>query len=140
MFCLLHLHLFFEIMTSGDAVNSGCKTRFRHKAFNADRDFAPSQDLQPSTKLPFVKSVIGMLRYHMQREGKGTVANAMTTGKVAKQVYAKYFHDTIFCVSAVSPFIGGWRTSSEHGRVTSGALILLDLAILIYPQVFIIQP
>ena len=40
-----------------------------------------------------------MLRYHLERQGKGTVTNAMAVREVAKQVYAKYFHDTVFCVS-----------------------------------------
>ena len=40
-----------------------------------------------------------MLRYHLERQGKGTVSNAMAVREVAKQVYAKYFHDTVFCVS-----------------------------------------
>ena len=51
--------------------------------FDADRDFPPSKDFQPSTKLP---TVIGMLRYHLEREGKGTMTNAMAVREVAKQV------------------------------------------------------
>ena len=86
-------------MTSGETVSSGCKTRSRDKAFDADRDFAPSKDFQSSTKLPTIKSVLGMLRYHLEREGKGTVTNAMALREVAKQVYAKFFHVTVFCVS-----------------------------------------
>ena len=80
----------FAIMTSGEAGSSGCKTRSRDKAFDADRDCVPFKDFQPSTKLPTIKSVIGMLRYHLERQGKGTVTNAMTVREVAKQVYAKY--------------------------------------------------
>ena len=89
----------FVIMTSGETVSSGFKTQSRDKAFDADRDFAPSKDFQPSTKLSTIKSAIGMLRYHLEREGKGTVTNAMAVREVANQVYAKCFHDTAFCVS-----------------------------------------
>ena len=57
MFCLLPSSSLFVIMTSGETVSSGCKTRSRDKAFDVDRDFAPSKDFQSSTKLPTIKSV-----------------------------------------------------------------------------------
>eukprot|EP00731_Ephydatia_muelleri_P029072 Em0020g716a len=67
-------------MTSGETVSSGCKTQSRDKAFDADRDFAPSKDFQPSTKLPTIKSVIGTLRYHLEREEEG--GEAFSVGRM----------------------------------------------------------
>ena len=101
-------------MTSGEAVSSGCKTRSRDKAFNIDRDFASFKDFQPSTKLPTVKSVIRMLRYHLEREGKSTATNAMAVREVAN-IYAKQqstsMTPAVFCVSvSTNQRRLGWRS------------------------------
>ncbi|KAK5853411.1 hypothetical protein PBY51_007198 [Eleginops maclovinus] len=39
-----------------------------------------------------------MIRYHLEM-GNGKVTATMAAREVAKQVYAKYYHDTVFCVS-----------------------------------------
>ena len=39
-----------------------------------------------------------MIRYHLEM-GSGRVTTNMAAREVAKRVYAKYYHDTVFCVS-----------------------------------------
>jgi hypothetical protein len=75
------------------------KTRSEVKDFDADKDFPPSKYFQPPTKLPTLQSVIGMIRYHLEEVGIGKVTADMVVREVAKQIYAKYYHDTVFCVS-----------------------------------------
>ena len=36
-----------------------------------------------------------MMRYHLDRK----VTTNMAVREVARQIYAKYYHDTVFCVS-----------------------------------------
>ena len=75
------------------------KTRSQTKDLDPDKDFPPCKYFQPPTKLPTVQSVIGMLRYHLEMVGIGKVTTDMAVQEVAKQVYTKYYHDTVFCVS-----------------------------------------
>ena len=97
------------------------KTRSAGKVYDADTDFPPSKDFQPPTKLPTLQSVIGMIRYHLEI-GCGRVTTNMALREVAKQVYAKYYHDTVFCVSLSSilrRLEGIWQQFSE-GRKRYG--------------------
>ena len=63
-----------------------------------------------------------MLRYHLERQGKGSVTNAMAVRKVAKQVYAKYFPDTVFCVSVstIQRRVEKLRKTFSVGRMRNG--------------------
>ena len=64
-----------------------------------------------------------MVRYHLERQGKSTVTNAMAVREVAKQVYAKYFHDTVFCVSVVSTIqrrVEKLKKTFSVGRMRNG--------------------
>ena len=74
------------------------KTRSTGIIYNADIDFPLAKNFQPPTKLPTLQSVISMIRYHLEI-GNGRVTTTMAVREVAKQVYAKYYHDTVFCVS-----------------------------------------
>lgn len=72
------------------------KTRSTGNIYNADTDFPPSKNFQPPTKLPTLQSVISMIRYHLEM-GNGRVTTTMAAREVAKQVYAKYYHDCVLC-------------------------------------------
>ena len=78
------------------------KTRSESQIYDFDKDFPPCKTFQPSTQLPTVRSVIGMLRYHLDMatgSKSGIVTKDMAVCEVAKQIYAKYYHDTVYCVS-----------------------------------------
>ena len=68
------------------------------KEFDCDKDFPPQKFFKPPTKLPTVQSVICMIRYHLEK-GIGSVTKDMAIREVTKQIYAKYYHDTVYCVS-----------------------------------------
>ena len=50
------------------------------------------------TKLPVIKSVIGVMR-HLMAGGKARMSVKEAVREVAKRVYAKWFQDTIYCIS-----------------------------------------
>ena len=81
------------------ASGSRSRTRSGAKEYDADREFPPTKNFHPPTKLPTQNRVIRMLRYHMELDGRGVVTTAMAVREVAKQIHAKYYHDTIYCVS-----------------------------------------
>ena len=70
------------------------------------------------TKLPAIKSVIGVMR-HLMAGGKARMAVKEAAREVAKRVYAKWFHDTIFCISLstiVDRLEKMWLTFKEGKR------------------------
>ena len=80
-----------------------CKTRSEGQIFDFDKEFPPCKTFQPLTQLPTVRSVIGLLRHHLDvTTGTGPMRGKVTTDmaicEVAKQIYAKYYHDTVYCV------------------------------------------
>ena len=78
------------------------KTRSECQIYDFDKDFPPCKTFQPPTQLPTVRSVIGMLRYHLDRSTgskSGIVTKDMAIREVAKQICAKFYHDTVYCVS-----------------------------------------
>ena len=48
------------------------------------------------TKLPVIKSVIGVMR-HLMAGGKENMSVKGAVREVAKRIYAKWFHDTVYC-------------------------------------------
>ena len=80
-----------------------CKTRSEGHIFDFHKEFPPCKTFQPPTQLPTVRSVIGLLRHHLDvTTGTGPMRGKVTTDmaicEVAKQIYAKYYHDTVHCV------------------------------------------
>ena len=80
-----------------------CKTRSEGQIFDFDKEFPPCKTFQPPTQLPTVRSVIGLLRYHLEVNNvtgpmRGKVSTEKAIREVAKQIYAKYYHDTVYCV------------------------------------------
>ena len=63
-----------------------------------DPDFVFPAVSKLSTQLPDIGSVIGMVRHHM-RAGFGVRSEVDVIREVAKQVYSKWWHDTIYCIS-----------------------------------------
>eukprot|EP00058_Branchiostoma_floridae_P018115 XP_002603604.1 hypothetical protein BRAFLDRAFT_93148 [Branchiostoma floridae] len=98
------------------------KTRSEAKELDADKAFPPSKHFNPPTKLPTLQSVISMLRYHLEVEGIGKVTTDMAVSEVAKQVYAKYYHDTVYCVSlsTIKRRVEALRKQFTEGRKRYG--------------------
>ena len=77
--------------------DSKTKTRSGGKIYNFDSDFPATKSYVPSDKLPTYKSVVGMLRHLLEGTGQGRgVTVDMVCREVAKQVMAKWFHDTVY--------------------------------------------
>ena len=60
-----------------------------------------------------------MLRYHLEREGKGTVTNAMAVRNVVKKVYAKYFQNSLLRVRIHHSEKGGEAQENTQRDVQS---------------------
>ena len=60
--------------------------------------FPANPSFVPSTQLPTYKSVIGMFRYRMEGIGREETVE-MVAREVAKHVYAKWYYDTVYCLS-----------------------------------------
>ena len=73
----------------------------RHKSGGIDPAvvFPDLSNFSPPTKLPTNRSVVGVLQ-NVIKGSKG--ANQISTNdavrEVAKRVYAKYYHDTVYCM------------------------------------------
>ena len=80
---------------------AGRSSRSGGTILDADVEFPPMRTYEPKSKLPTVKSVIGMIRYHT---GKGGAGNSVDIAirEVAKQVLAKWYHDTVACKSVTT--------------------------------------
>ena len=98
------------------------KTRSEDKDFDANKHFPPSKQFQPPAKLPTMQSVIRMIRYHLEEVGIGKVTVNMAVREVAKQIYAKYYHDTVFCVSlsTIQRRVEALRKQFSEGRKRYG--------------------
>ena len=59
--------------------------------------FPSTEDFIPRTQLPTVKSVIGVLQ-SLTAGGKAKVSHKAAVREVAKRIYAKWYHDTVFCL------------------------------------------
>ena len=65
---------------------------------DVDAEFPPMRSYEPRTKLPSIRSVVGMVKYHTGKGGAGNSTD-MAVREVAKQIYAKWYHDTVACKS-----------------------------------------
>ena len=63
-----------------------------------DNDFL----LEPPTKRHTTKSVIGMMR-NLTLGGKYNMSTRYVAREVAKEVYSKYFHDSVYTETLLKP-------------------------------------
>ena len=84
---------------------------------DADVEFPPMRSYEPKSKLPTIKSVIGMLRYHTGKGGAGKSAE-IAVREVAKQIYSKWYHDTVACksLSTITREVEKLRTVFGEGK------------------------
>ena len=101
-------------------------TRSDGPLLDIEAEFPPMKCYEPKSKLPTVKSVVGMIRYHT---GKGGVGKSAETAlrEVAKQTYAKWYHDTVACKSlptiSWSIFTEGKKRYSEGVKFHNQAIV-----------------
>ena len=79
----------------------------------------------PPDKLPTIASVIGRLRYLMGG-GKKNMEKERALREVAKEVEAKYYHDTIYCKSLatiIKELRTIWTSYSEGKKVAKAGKI-----------------
>ena len=74
------------------------KTRHSSGGIDPNVLFPAMTSFLHPTKLPVIKSVIGVMR-HLMAGGKARMSVKEAVREVAKRVYAKWFHDTIYCIS-----------------------------------------
>ena len=74
-------------------------TRSAGPVLDPDLVFPPREKYQPSSQLPTNGSVISMVRFLLHPTGHVKASETAAFREVAKQVYAKYFHDNICCQS-----------------------------------------
>ena len=74
------------------------KTRHQSGDINPDVEFPVLDQFQRPTQLPTYKSVIGVLQ-SLTAGGKVNCSHDEAVREVAKQLYAKWFHDTVYCVA-----------------------------------------
>lgn len=106
-------------------MSSALKTRSSGVVLDPDQVFPLCKLFQPVEKLPNNKSVICLIRYHVDRGGAG-ITHAKAISEVAKQVYAKWYSDTVYCVSLStivrrlsalwSVFFEGRKRLNEKGK------------------------
>ena len=104
-------------------------TRSNGPVLNPDLVFVEYQ--KPTTQLPDIACVIGMVKFHL-REGMGIRSEKSVMREVSKQVYSKWWHDTVYCISLegiVKKVTKLWTEYKEGvkrlraGRETSGAVV-----------------
>lgn len=71
-------------------------TRSSGPVFDLETAFPKMKTFLPATMLPTLESVVGMLRY---QQGGGVTTKSSAIAEVAKQIYAKWYHDSIPCTS-----------------------------------------
>ena len=63
-----------------------------------EESYPACEKFQPPAKLPNLKSVLGRMR-HLCGGGKRNMQVKQAVDEVAKEVYCKYFHDNICCIT-----------------------------------------
>ena len=105
----------------------GDRTRNRSggPVLDPDINFPPMSHYVPKSQLPTNGCVISMVRFLLNggAGGCGVWSLQMCLREVAKQVYAKYYHDTVYCFSVstierrlkelMETFNGGRKRLSE---------------------------
>ena len=88
----------FSIVRGGRRRDSKppCRPKGKRNLVALNRMFYSRQclNLFPSSQLPTVKSVIGVLRHLTEAK----VAYDKAVREVSKLLYAKWFHDTVYCI------------------------------------------
>ena len=79
--------------------------------------FPPLTQFNPPDKLPSMASVIGRLR-NLSGGGRSNMSSHKAVLEVAKEVEAKYFHDTIYCKSftTITKRIEEMWTNFQEGK------------------------
>ena len=72
------------------------RTRSGGPVYDPDMVFSPAPNFQSQDQLPTIKSVISLMSYHVEVKN---MDRAIAHQEVTKQVYCKWFADTVFCVS-----------------------------------------
>jgi hypothetical protein len=90
--------------------------------WDADEIFPRFDKFQPPTKLPSIRSAIGRLR-NLTSGGKYNMSFEKASREVAKQIFSKYYHDTIYCVpyETITEFKDGKKRLAK-GREQSEAV------------------
>ena len=88
----------------GGAGSSGSRyTRSSGPVLDLELTFPKMKTYQPPTQLPTVASVVGMLRYFTDRSRCGAGrTRQMGIHEVAKQIYAKWYHDSVPCIGLMT--------------------------------------
>ena len=94
------------------------KTRAQSGGIDPDINFPPLPQFSYPTKLPTVGDVIGLL-CHFTHSGAGAGhSHQWATREVAKQIYMKWYHDTVYCQSlrTVERRVSDMWTEFREGR------------------------
>ena len=91
--CLIFLYKNQTILNH-KASGSRSRTRLGAKEYDAEREFPPAAHQAPHTE-----ERDRNVEIRPGTGGQGVVTTAMAVREVAKQIYAKYYHGTIYCVS-----------------------------------------
>ena len=92
-------------------------------------EFAFPEVKKTSTQLPDYASIIGLVRYHL-RIGFGKKSEKDCIREVAKLVYSKWWHDTVYCLTlnavvykittVYKQFKEGWK---RPGEILTGIML-----------------
>ena len=115
------------------SASSGKKSRriSGEEVLDVDQNFPVLQRFQPPHQLPTKRSVIGRVR-SLTLGGKKNMNYKEAVREVAKEVYCKYWHDSVFCVQfetvvqrlqqLLDIFWEGKRRLKEKGKENSKAV------------------
>ena len=100
------------------------KTRNESRDINPDVIFPSLDKFQHPTKLPTNKSVIGVLQ-SLTSGGAVRTRHDDAAREVAKLVYSKWFHDTVYCIhlNAVFKRIKKMWETFREGRKRFNAMM-----------------
>ena len=88
-------------------------------SLDVDVLFPAHEKFQPPTQLPTKASVISMMRFLIDKNNGLENLSRLVVLETAKQIYAKYFHDTVYCfsLSTISRRVQAlWKIFSEGKR------------------------
>ena len=96
--------------------------------------FPAMVEFTPRTKLPTMKSIIGVLKFLTDNK----TLHEAAVKEVSKRVYAKYFHDTIYCISlcSIERRIGDTWNHFREGRKRVGEGKTTGVSIDRYREIF----
>ena len=139
--------------TPSGSRRSKAHTRSAGPVFAIDLAFPQLQIYSPVTKLPSLASVVGMLRYYTDptKLGRGRTKEA-GVAEVAKQVYAKWYHDSVTCITMkglkkkldnlLNQVKEGHKRYQQEGKESQKRKALVDYKEMVYKkdQLFDIFP